>query len=199
VLCFPRGSGFPPDADVPLPTRREVRLHLFTDNPQQRHVGGNTVHGPLLPTSTLLPLAAAHTRRGENPKWVGRWPAEARPWGVGTRLRRRKGKVAAALGDWTRATERRRGRAFMAAKPLSAWFRRETGSFPPGDSLGERARAAAQRPGQPGGAAVPSNARAGAARRDAARCDMVLRRKRCRRQDKGDRRVGPICQQETRK
>jgi hypothetical protein len=62
---------------------------------------------PLLPLSPpLLPLSAAEQGNGENPKAVGGWPEEARPWGVGTQSRRRKGKVTAALGDWTRATER---------------------------------------------------------------------------------------------
>jgi hypothetical protein len=52
-----------------------------------------------------------------------------------------------------------------SAEPLVAWLLRANGSFPLKASPGERAHGVARRPGRPGGAAIPSSSRAGAAGR----------------------------------
>jgi hypothetical protein len=102
--------------------------------------------------------------KGGNPKAVGGCPAEARPRGVDTRSRRRKGKEGTTLGDWTHGRRGDVAACLWLARPLSAWLQRAKGSFPPGRFPGERAGtgSASGPAGQP---AVPSGARTGAAGR----------------------------------
>jgi hypothetical protein len=73
-----------------------------------------------------------------------------------------QGQGCCALGDWTRGWRGDVAARLWWAEPLLAWLWGQRGLFPLGDSPGEHARAAARRPGQPGGAAVPSGACTGA-------------------------------------
>jgi hypothetical protein len=153
---------------VLLLPQQPVRLLPSSSGPQQWRVGGDAAlcfFFPRLPSSRspspspCLPSRLWNRGKGENPKWLVGSQQGARVWGVGTRSRRRKGKDAAAHGDLTRG---RRGDVvarLWPAEPLLAWLRRAKGSFPLGDSPGKHALAAARRPGQPGGAAIPSGVR----------------------------------------
>jgi hypothetical protein len=104
---------------------------------------------------------------------VGGWPAEARPRGVGSRSRRRKGKeVYGRRGRASMARPRERRGDVVArlwpTRPLSAWLGRAKGSFSPWE-IPWRARARSGSASGPAGrVAVPSGTRAGAAGRSRA-------------------------------
>jgi hypothetical protein len=89
----------------------------------------------------------------------------ARVQGVGSRSRRREGKDAAALGIGCAGKVSDVAAHLWPAELLMLWFWRQKGPFLLGASPGNTVCAAALLPGRPGGAAVPSGTREGAAGR----------------------------------
>jgi hypothetical protein len=128
-------------------------------------MGAASSSTPLLPSPHFHfspPSAAVNPGKGKTPMRVGGWPAEARPRGVGSRSRRRKGKEVSAQEYWTRGRGGDVAARLWRVRPQSAWLRRAKGSF----SFWEipwRARArSGSASGTAGRAAVPSGARVGA-------------------------------------